>query len=357
MRVTSFSLARYSASGLIGLHFTPEELFIGFGNRRGRSFNLRSLACIDIRPHVLEGGEYNYVTLVPVVHNAIKEHNIATRRAVVSFPVKFPWIRVLDVPAMAEKDMARVVRLEVERLYLDSTVDKLIDYFPLETIQSPDGGGLSTKVLSVAIPRNTVAPYVELLAACRLELVGIDLAEVNVLKLASLQGVDFGTGISLLLNFNMQSTDLMLMERGTLQLVRKIGQGKQQLREALTRNLPSESSSRQTLQSVEFVLPPEEIQYASGFVAQLLSEIRRSIEFYLTELKRAEGNVTKVVLAGSGYWPANLSQVLSQQLNLPLIDLRMEQIPNVICETAFTPGFPACGVYAPVIGSVLRGAA
>lgn len=355
--MTSFSLARYSAAGLIGLHFTPEELFIGYGVRRGRSYALRSLSCIDIRPHVLEGGDYNYVTLVPVIHNAVREQKITTRRTVVSFPVKFPWIRVLDVPTMAEKDMERVVRLEVERLYLDSTVDKLIDYFPLETVQDPDGGGTSTKVLSVAIPRNTVAPYVELLAACRLELVGIDLAEVNVLKLASMQGVDFSTGISLILNFNMQSTDLMLMERGTLQLVRKIGQGKQQLRDALSRSIPADSPSRQGLMQVDYLLPPEEMQHASGFVAQLLSEIRRSIEFYLTELKRAEGNVTKVVLAGSGYWPANLSQVLARQLNLPLIDLRMEQLPNVICETSFTSEFPACGVYAPVIGSVLRGAA
>jgi Tfp pilus assembly PilM family ATPase len=212
-------------------------------------------------------------------------------------------------------------------------------------------------VLSVAIPRNSVAPYLDLMISAKLEPVGVDLAEVNVLKLASMQGVDFSEGISLILNFNMQSTDLMLMENNMLQLVRKIGQGKQQLRESLVRIMPGDSPSRQLMGQVDFNLPAEEMRLAADYVTSLLGEIRRSIEFYLTELKRAEGNVTKVILAGSGYWPANLTQILQQQLHLPLIDLRFDHLPNVICDTAFKPSFPACGVYAPVIGSIVRGAA
>ncbi len=89
----------------------------------------------------------------------------------------------------------------------------------------------------------------------------------------------------------------------------------------------------------------------------LLGEIRRSIEFYLTDIKRAEGSVSKVILAGSGYWPGNLPEILAMQLHLPLIDLRFDNLNNVACQTSFPPNFPACGVFAPAIGSVLRGVA
>ena len=44
--------------------------------------------------------------------------------------MKFPWIRVIEVPNLPDREMARIVRLEVERLYLDSTVEKLIDLLP-----------------------------------------------------------------------------------------------------------------------------------------------------------------------------------------------------------------------------------
>jgi Tfp pilus assembly PilM family ATPase len=200
-----------------------------------------------------------------------------------------------------------------------------------------------------------VAPYVDLLNAAKLELVGIDLSEVSVLKLAAMQGANFSDGITMILNFNMQSTDLMLMENGKLQLVRKVGQGKQQLRDILARSLPSDSPIRREMARVDFVLPNEYLRLSTDYVASLLGEIRRSIEFYLTDIKRAEGNVSKVILAGSGYWPANLPEILSMQLHLPLIDLKFDKMRNISCQESFRQGFPACGVYAPVIGSVLQG--
>jgi Tfp pilus assembly PilM family ATPase len=343
-----------AAGGLIGLHFTPEELFFASGQRQGRNFTVNALDVIDIRQHVLEGGDFNQTTLIPLLQQTLKKHHVTTRRAVISFPVKFPWIREIEVPSLPDKEMDKMVRLEVERLYLDSTVEKLIDYFPLEE-KNKDGGNI--RVLSCAIPRNSIAPYTDLLANAKLELVGIDLVEVNVLKLAAMQGTSFDDGITLILNFNMQSTDLILMENNQVQLVRKVGQGKQQLRDILLRSLPSDSPLRRELQRIEFMLPAEYLSLATDYVSSLLGEIRRSIEFYLTDIKRAEGNVSKVVLAGSGYWPANLPAILALQLHLPMHDLRFDRMPNVSCAQSFPADFPACGVYAPVLGSVLRGGA
>jgi len=341
---------------LLGLHFTPEELFIAVGQRRGKTAYLDHLDVIDIRPHLVEGGELNQFTLAPAIQQALRAHQVRTRRAVISFPVKFPWIRVLEVPNLPEREMARIVRLEVERLYLDSTVEKLIDYHVLGPSTGKDAGD-KVSVLSCAIPRNSIAPYVDLMTAAKLDLVGIDLVELNVLKLASMSGVNFSEGITLILNFNMQSIDLMLMEDDRLQLVRKVSQGKQQLREVLKRMLPDESEARGQLDRLDFELREEYLSLTTDYVSSLLGEIRRSIEFYLTDIKRKEGSVTKVILAGSGYWPANLPEILALQLNLPLIDLQFDRFPNVVCETMFPESFPALGVYAPVIGSVLRGVA
>ena len=342
--------------GLLGLHFTPEELFICVGNRKGRTSLVGAMEILDIRPHVLEGGEFNQLTLVPAIQQALRSLNIRTRRTVISFPVKFPWIRVIEVPNMSKREMSRIVRLEVERLYLDSTVEKLIDFHVLDR-PGDKTSGENVSVVSCAIPRNSIASYVDIVMAAKLELVGIDLVELNVIKMASMNGVNFDDGITLILNFNMQSIDLMLMEDNRLQLVRKVGQGKQQLRDVLHRTLPQESPLRQELDRPDFILPQEYLGLAGDFVTNLLGEIRRSIEFYITDIKRAEGNVTKVMLAGSGYWPANLPQVLSMQLNLPLIDLHFDRLPNVECICEFNKDFPALGVYAPVVGSVLRGGA
>jgi Tfp pilus assembly PilM family ATPase len=354
---TTINLQKLAASGLLGLHFTPEELFLAYGQRRGRGFTVSALDVIDIRQHVLEGGDYNHTTLVPLLQNALKRHHVRPgTRAVISFPVKFPWIREIEVPNLPDRELDRVVRLEVERLYLDSTVEKLIDYYPLEDGKTKEAGS-NVRVLSCAIPRNSVAPYSDLLASAKIDLAGIDLVEVNVLKLAAMQGTSFDDGITLILNFNMQSTDLILMENNQVQLVRKVGQGKQQLREILLRSLPSDSPLRRELMAIDFVLPTDHLALATDYVSSLLGEIRRSIEFYLTDIKRAEGNVSKVVLAGSGYWPANLPAILALQLHLPMHDLRFDRMPNVNCEQTFPSDFPACGIYAPVLGSVIRGVA
>ena len=345
-----------TSGGLLGLHFTPEELFVVVGHARGRNSYLTTLDILDIRQHGLEGGDFNQLTLAPFIQKTLKAHRVRTKRTVVSFPVKFPWIRVIEVPNMPDREMSRIVRLEVERLYLDSTVEKLIDYHVLGPPMDK-GSGEVVPVLSCAIPRNSIAPYVDLVAAAKLEMVGIDLVELNVLKLASMTGARFDEGITLILNFNMQSIDLMLMEDDRLQLVRKVGQGKQQLREVLQRKLPPSSPLRHELESIEFELPIEHLPLTTDYVANLLGEIRRSIEFYITDIKREEGNVTKVILAGSGYWPVNLREVLQQQLKLELIDLRFDLLPNVTCQQTFAPNFPALGVYAPAVGSVIRGVA
>ncbi|MCB1215755.1 MAG: pilus assembly protein PilM [bacterium] len=347
-------MKRYASSGIIGLHFTQEELFLAHGQRAGQTFHVGSMDVIDITQHMLEGGEYNTLTLGPMIEEAVRSQRIKTRKAIISFPVKFPWIRVIDVPVMSQREMARIVRLEVERLYLDSTVEKLIDFFPLDDAKDKGPGG-TMPVLSCAIPKNSVAPYIDLLEAANLELIGIDLVEVNVLKMAALQGVDFNDGITLILNFNTTSTDLMLMENNKLQLVRKVGQGKQQLREILNRTMPPDDMARRDLGNIDFTVPTEHLALAGEYVTSMLGEIRRSIEFYLTDIKRQEGNVSKVILAGSGYWPTNLPAILGMQLHLPMIDLKFERMPDVICETSFGREFPACGVYAPVLGSVLRG--
>jgi Tfp pilus assembly PilM family ATPase len=352
----TYSLSRYVSSGLLGFHFTPEELFVGLGQKKGRNFKISALDCIDLREHLIEGGDYNQFTLVPAINEVLKQNKVKTRRVVVSFPVKFPWIRVLDMPIVGEREMGRIVRLEVERLYLDSTVEKLVDHYPLEQATSSNTTG-TVKVLSVAIPRNTIAPYVDLLLGGKFEIVGVDLAEVNALKLAAMQGVNFEDGITIVLNFNMQSTDLLLMEHNQLQLVRKVGQGKQQLREILQRVLPPDHSALTQLDNIDFMLPQELLGATTEYVSSLLGEIRRSIEFYLTELKRAEGNVSKVILAGSGFWPANLNQILSQQLSLPIIELKIDRMSHVALESKYGSDFPACAVFSPVVGSVLQGAA
>jgi len=303
---------------------------------------------------VQEGSEYHSPNLIPVLQQVLRDNDIKTKKTVISFPVKFPWIRVLEVPQASERDMDRIVRLEVERLYLDSTVEKLIDYHPLGPAES-NATGNNISVLSCAIPRNSVVPYTDLLQQAKLELIGVDLGEVNVLKLAGMQGIRFDEGITLILNFNMQSTDLMLMENNRLQLVRKVGQGKEQLRSVLSRNLPEDAPARQMMQTIDFRLPEEYLHFSTEFVAALLGEIRRSIEFYLTDIKRAEGNVSKIVLAGSGYWPTNLPDILAQQLHLPMVDLRFDNMREVQTEISFKEDFPTCAVYAPVLGSVIRG--
>lgn len=323
--------------------------------RRGRALEFSAMECIDLREQVLEGGDYNQAALAPVIQQALRNHKVHTRKAVITFPVKFPWIRTIEVPRVPQREMDQIVRLEVERLYLDSTVEKLVDYFVLENQENTAED--KTKVLSCAIPRNAVAPYIELLASANLDLVGIDLAEVSVLKLASLQGISMSDGITLILNFGMRSTDLMLIESNDLQLVRKISQGKSQLRERIKDEFAGDPTMLKAIEHPEFELPKEHISVSTEFVSGLLSEIRRSIEFYLTDIKRSEGNVTKVVLAGSGYWPANLQELLSQQLHLPLINLHFAQLPNVTVNSVFKPDFPALSVFAPAVGSVLKGVA
>src|ERR1700690_3230667 len=108
-----------AAGGLIGLHFTPEELFFASGQRTGRNFVVHALDVLDIRQHILEGGDYNQTTLIPLLQQTLKKHKVSTKRVVISFPVKFPWIREIEVPSLPDKELDKMVRLEVERLYLD----------------------------------------------------------------------------------------------------------------------------------------------------------------------------------------------------------------------------------------------
>lgn len=282
---------------------------------------------------MVEGRILDPPTIGATLSNLLSEHKINPQSVATAVPVREAIVRLIRLPADLPADELRRVVLEQEaELYIPYPRDQAdVDFQPLGLDVSADGVE-RMEVLLVAIPKEVVDNYLEVLQSASLKTRVVELASFSLIRTIRDQLTQFSSQEAVLLTaIGYESTEISILVNGIPQFSRTVNIGTIHMQQVLAQalNLPS-SRTGDLLQSLKLpIVSPTEtlamgeqananpgVAAVTRVLADLADELRRSIDFYINQERSAP--VVKVLLAGTGAGMSQLDSFLAQRLSMPV---------------------------------------
>lgn len=237
---------------------------------------------------------------------------ITTNRVALSVPVSRAFTRSIEAPKMSDKDLADMVKTEVDQYIPAATESLYIDYSKVT-----DSKGKTT-VFIVAMPRRIVDSYIMLARLLGLEAVIIQTssgAGANLFTYDSQS--DLAT---VLVDFGSDSADITIFDKNPIvsgtapcggeQITKLIGKtlGVTAHEAVIIKSRYGLTLSKKQDQIVESLKPT---------LALLTREIRRTLRYY-EERAKSKRPISQIVIMGGGANMPGLADYLTSDLRIPV---------------------------------------
>ena len=248
----------------------------------------------------------------------------STKKVVLGIANQKVVVRQVDLPWMPPSELKQSLAFQVAD-YIPMPVDEaVLDFFPMEEVRD-ENGARAIRVLLVAAARSMVENLLAAVTQAGLQPEGIDLSSFAVLRAlaptsdASMDGyaeafVDIGAGV----------TNIIVQSEGMPRFVRILLMGGDDVTEAVAERVgvPYEQAEAVKVQLGLTVAGQDgpdahpASRVIGSTVAQLVEEIRGSIDYYLSQPSALR--IGRIVVSGGGGRLAGLDAWLSAATRLPV---------------------------------------
>lgn len=278
--------------------------------------------------------------------NLLAEHRITTRYAVTAVPNQSAVTRNIMVPKMERKDLQEAIKWEAEK-YIPYPIDDVsLDYDLLDDPATvPENGQM--EVVVAAAPTEAVARQVEVLRLAGLEPTVIDLKSFAALRAlrgnllgehltkSTLTGTRYTESgeVALVIEIGASSSVINLVRGERVLLTRNIGVAADDFTTALQKAFDLDFSAAEDIKlgyatattptedeedllnfdmSREHYSPARVFEVVRPVLGDLITEIRRSLEFY--RVQSGDVVIDRTFLSGGGAKMRGLSAAISDAL-------------------------------------------
>ncbi|MCS7172448.1 MAG: type IV pilus assembly protein PilM [Armatimonadetes bacterium] len=271
---------------------------------------------------LLEGAVVDPQKLGAAVRTALEEAGIRHRRVVTALGSRAAVVREIQVPQMPEEELRSAVRFEAERYLPVAGEDLRVDHQVVEEIEEG-----TRKQLSVLFAAARAGVVDGLVRALQLAGLGAEVLEVTTFALARVFRQEAKEGPVLVADIGADTTEIVIVQGDRLHLSRTLVTGGNTLTRAVAAALDLEPDAAEIVKEEKAVapvgaLPMEDPTAArvseaiSPVLADIVTELRRSAEFFLTRSGGRE--IRKVLLAGGTARIPNLATFFADELGLPV---------------------------------------
>lgn len=331
--------------------FSQPQSFVGIDLGAG-NIKLVELRNEKGRPRLVTYGTYevplekittnDWSTRKPEAVSALKEllkqAHVTTNLAVSALPTFSVFSSLISIPALAEKDLENVIRLEAKKV-IPLPIDQMIlDWKEVGKTDKQDSNtqnGSDTsngalikeeqkvgekRILLTAAPKNLVDAYVTIFKSAGLRLLGL---ETEALALSrALIGRD--PSVIMVVDIGAKTTNLSIVEQGIPLVNRGVNFGGEVISNVIAQRMNIKASEAEQWKR-DFSIISNQQSSLSQSLSQIMGDVLHEIQ-YLFQLYRSQfsvnrtgGNgIEKVVLAGGSAFVPGLANFLAQQLNVPV---------------------------------------
>ncbi len=308
------------AKGRIGLDIgstavRAAELALG-----GDQPSLVRAAQVPLPSGAVQSGE---VRDVEAVAQAVRElwgrGGFKARQATMGVGNQRVVVREVTVPALPPKELSQSLPFQVQDLIPIPVDEAVLDYDVLEELEQE--GARMMRLLVVAAQRQMINQMVDCAVRAKVEPVGVDLVPFALIRSV---GQDEGLGLEesdvggeAIVDVGADVTNICVHDRGVARFVRILPSGGRDVTVAMATSLGIPEEDAEALkrgQPVEAGPPASEVEgIRRTRVANLVDEIRSSLDFYRAQTPGAE--VSRVLVTGGGSKLPGLVELLDERVD------------------------------------------
>ncbi|MDV2993934.1 MAG: hypothetical protein N4J56_003588 [Chroococcidiopsis sp. SAG 2025] len=317
----------------VGIELAPERINIAQLKKQRQGYKLTAFSSTPVPEGLFQDGQIaDPPALAELIQKALTDTKIKAQWVATAVPGRESIVRLIPLPAeLNDQELREMVLNHEAGLYLPYPREEAdVDYQKLGYFVDEDGIE-KVQVLLVATRKQVTDTYMDTFQHAGLKVNVIEINSFALIRTIREQLRTYSTneGVALV-DVQFDNTEIAIIVDGVPQFSRTIPIGTYQMQSALLRsmNLPA---SRDTQMLESFTLPltsgddddePEDMpDVDSGtlavmrVLAELADELRRSIDFYLSQSENLE--MVQVLLCGPGGGLGNLSEFFQQKLNIP----------------------------------------
>lgn len=317
----------------VGIELAPERINIAQLKKQRQGYKLTAFSSTPVPEGLFQDGQIaDPPALAELIQKALTDTKIKAQWVATAVPGRESIVRLIPLPAeLNDQELREMVLNHEAGLYLPYPREEAdVDYQKLGYFVDEDGIE-KVQVLLVATRKQVTDTYMDTFQHAGLKVNVIEINSFALIRTIREQLRTYSTneGVALV-DVQFDNTEIAIIVDGVPQFSRTIPIGTYQMQSALLRsmNLPA-SRDTQMLESFNLPLtsgddddePEDMLDVDSGtlavmrVLAELADELRRSIDFYLSQSENLE--MVQVLLCGPGGGLGNLSEFFQQKLNIP----------------------------------------
>lgn len=159
--------------------------------------------------------------LIEPIRKIFRENRLEQNNIAISVPTQDCILREITLDFVQDEHIKKIIKYEAEK-YLQSypIEDVIIDFYKLQVISQN-----KSKVFFTAVPKKIISQRLDVLAACNLDPMTIDIDVMALIHLARMSPHVVGKETVVVVDFGASSTKLAVLHQGDLRYVRAIRVG------------------------------------------------------------------------------------------------------------------------------------
>lgn len=344
---------------IFGMHIADNCLRIASLKKEKKGFSLESFSSASLAPQTVVNGEIkNSKAFVQAINSALKDikgKGLRSKRVAVSLPEEKIFLRVIDLPKMAESEMKQAAIFEAENYIPMSVNDAYVDA-QIITNGNKEKGHVSL----VAAPKIIVDSYISCLEEAGLNPVILEPETYSVCR--AIIKENSSPYPVLVIDVGDQKTDLIVFCQNAIHFQVSLPVSYDIFLKAISANLKVDMNTARNMIR-EYGIGQQGANGAKIFdslvppITDLKEQIKKYIDFYNERFSASSGKIKELVIAGEGNNFFSFGSFLSSQTGLPanvgnpwvnILTAKTNKIPPLSYNDSFG--------YSAALGLALRGA-
>lgn len=287
----------------------------------------------------------NEALLSEILEELVGQYGLAGTKIVSAIGGDKVITRHIILPKMTSKEIHKIIMMEAEKVMPLPLDELVVRYIVLDECELE--GSKQIEILFAAAPRTLIYQYQALLYRFGLDLTALDLHAIALWRLYRNE-IFISNDVTAILEIGAARTNLVIILRGKLKFSRILPVGGNLLTKSMAETYAIDSEKAQTLKEEKAIILNDnelvdtdaskiqmDLSLRDG-LGELVKEIRRSLEFYLT--RENVKPVSKIILSGGTSKLPGFDTFIGEALNLPANIVQASSIDFVESgELAFDP--------------------
>jgi len=261
--------------------------------------------------------ESDLILLAETIKKLVKDSKIPEREVNCALPEAKVVTTVLEIPPLSEGELAEAIKWEAEQ-YIPQPLSEVRLSFDIIEKPKNDKTAGKMKVLLVAAPLRLISRYQKILTLTDLKPVSLETETLAVLRALE---TDLGNEPSILINLGASSTQLAIIEKGNINVIRSISTGGTALARAVSSELDLEISQAEEYKKSygldETKLQGKVTRAIKPVLDSIIEEIKKAISFY--KEKKPEQFINRAVITGGTARLPGLVSYLASELSTEVL--------------------------------------